>query len=64
MKRTDFIRRMVGRGYPLKEAVALASRAARFGLSYADRWAYEKSLPRGAATGLTKLFGGARICHL
>lgn len=43
MTRKEFVKKMMGKGYSRTEAIALAARANRYGISYADRWAYENS---------------------
>lgn len=45
MTRKRFVKLMMGLGYSRNEAVNLAARANRYGVSYARRWAYEKSAP-------------------
>ena len=58
MTRKRFVKRMMGLGYSRNEANALAARARRYGMSYADRWMYERieasgrELSRGFASGL------------
>lgn len=73
MNRKQFVKLMMGNGYPRKEATALAARANRYGISYADRWAYENSLRGTIAARLrkwgkvlrswAKAAGGARRWH-
>lgn len=43
MTRKTFVKKMMGLGYSRNEANSLAARANRYGISYAQRWAYEKS---------------------
>lgn len=58
MTRKRFVKRMMGLGYSRNEANALAARARRYGMSYADRWRHERNeafgreLSRGFASGL------------
>ena len=70
MTRKKFVKNMMSLGYRRDEAVALATRATRYGISYADRWAWEKglhsfadnlcALGKGIRSWL-KSFGGERI---
>lgn len=53
MTRKRFVKLMMGLGYSRNEAVNIAARANRYGVSYADRWAYENS-PMGAVRRAAK----------
>lgn len=59
MTRKRFVKLMMGKGYSRNEANALAARARRYGVSYADRWRHERikasgrELSRGLTVGLT-----------
>lgn len=59
MTRKRFVKLMMALGYSRNEANSLAACANRYGVSYADRWAYENSLAGGmerASRGLVKAF--------